>query len=481
LPRQLILTVLLLLLASCGREKPSVCYDCFWEHQPEGLREKVAKFYGETSFADPLVDAERQLIHGRITGETKSLCAAYLAFAYTRDSDPQRDLHAAESAAFLARECKGDVAAKFERAADLARKVNDPLKASMYEALARGSFAPRFGETRIARTLTVPPGATSYVLGASKIEVPPGTRVSMQGERTVRDWLSYQLHDDYSTQSTTRERLVDWHEGARLRELMVTVPIDAHPARGTLAVRRGEQWFAPDDEGVFRFEILPDKIRYPSTRVHGDVALLMDTHGVAAIARDALRRHAQLAIACGDHPSKMQAAYRLASRGVNVWFPCDRFVGDVLGHDAKGVLIGSAPQRTAGDRVVIGDTPVAFRLDETLIVQDAANGGVTQYYDAAARYFRALSQLTPLHLDFVTVDGDGQAARVIEQARAKGANAIALRVANEQDADPVRAWLKASPSHRAILFHSAPYSHGIALFREFPAQTTFGDPRPQFR
>lgn len=477
--RLLLLT--LLLFAACRREAPSVCYDCFWEHQPEGLREKVAQYYEEASFPDPLADAERQLIYGRISGETKSICGAYLGFAYTRDADPERDLYAAESAAFLARECEGDVASKFARAAELARKANDPLKSEVYASLAREAFEPRFGETRIGHALTVPADATTFILGASKIAIANGTRVTMQGERTVRDWLSYQLHDDYSTRPAKREYLVDWHEGARLRELMTVAAIDAHPARGTLAVRRGEQWFAADDQGVFRYEILPDKIRYPSTRVHGDVALLMDTHGVAAIARDALRRHAQLAIACGDHPSKMQAAYRLASSGVDVWFPCDRFVGEILGHDAKGVLVGSAPLRAEGDHAVVGDTPVAFRLDETIVVQDAATGGVTQYYDAAGRYFRALSRLARLRLEFVTVDAEGQAARVIERAQATGAKAVALRVANAADAAPVRAWLAASPERRAVLFHTAPYPQGIALFREFPNQTTFGDPRPQFR
>ena len=55
-----------------------------------------------------------------------------------------------------------------------------------------------------------------------------------------------------------------------------------------------------------------------------------------------------------------------------------------------------------------------------------------------------------------------------------------MRVRTDEDARAVREWLAASPRHRAVLFHTAPYPAGYALFEEFPKQTTFGDPRPRF-
>ena len=60
------------------------------------------------------------------------------------------------------------------------------------------------------------------------------------------------------------------------------------------------------------------------------------------------------------------------------------------------------------------------------------------------------------------------------------ASAIGIRVETPEDAAPVRAWLAASEHHRAVLFHTAPYAEGYALFDEFPHQTTFGDPKPRF-
>ena len=55
-----------------------------------------------------------------------------------------------------------------------------------------------------------------------------------------------------------------------------------------------------------------------------------------------------------------------------------------------------------------------------------------------------------------------------------------MRARTEDDAIAVREWLSGSPGRRAVLFHTAPYPAGYALFQDFPAQTTFGDPRPRF-
>lgn len=480
-----------LLAAACAGRAPveppppapseaTVCHDCFWEHQPEGLREELLGVYRTRTYADPLLDAERRLLVGRVANDRDELCAARRVFAETRDEDPDRALLAAETAAFLAEECGADPVVAFTRASLAARAAADAFKANAYREIAAGRFAPRFGTQEIGRSLDVPEGARALVLGVSSIRVLPGSKVAVQAERTVRDWLSYQLSDDFSASPPPRERIVGWHEGARLADLIDLAGVEPRPVRGTLAVFREGRWLVPDESGVFRFEVLPDKVQYPTTRTWRDLALLVDTHGVAAIERGAARSGASLVLACGDHPSKMEAAYRLASEGVSVWFPCDRFVGEILGHDARGVLLGSAPVRAAEGGAVIGDTPVIFRFDETIVVEDTDARGVSQYHDAAARYFRALGERVPLRLEFVLVSGPGDAARVVERARALRASAVALRIATPEDGEVVRAWLSGSKERRAVLFHSVPYPTGVALFREFPGQTTFGDPRPSF-
>lgn len=465
-----------------GSTESPICYDCFWEYQPEGFRAELAHWYETHPQPDPLADADRRYLLARVEKSNDALCDARRAFEALRGSvtDPERRLLVEETVAFTSQECGGDVAGSFGRASGAAEMAGQPLKARLYRDLALGRFEPTFGDVEIRTTLTAPAGATGFVLGESAIRVTAGERIGVQVERTVRDWLSYQLSWDLSRRPPTRDELISWHEGARLRDVMAAVPAQIVPLPGTIAVRQGERWLAPDENGVFRFEVLPDKIEYPTTRAMGDVALLVDTHGIASLAGSALRTGVPLVVGCCDTPYKAQAAWWLASHGVDVYFPCDRYVGSLLGYEGRGTLIGSAPVRSEKGMAVIGDRPVRFSASETIVVEDAQLPGPLQYYDAPGKYFHRLAEMLPIATVFVQVTGAGQASAIVHRAEELGASAIAVRVWNDEDAAPVRAWLRASPSHRAVLFHSAPYPAGNALFGEFPKQTTFGDPRPRF-
>ena len=473
---------ILIALAAAGcavkAPPPSVCASCFWDHQPAGFREELVRFYRTLELDDPLLAAERDRLLARVAGDAAGICTARDRFAALAGSEvaTERRLFAAESAAFDAAACGVEPSPAFERAASLA----GPAKAAIYRAVARGTFRARFGPASIETRLKAPGGTAAYVLGRSAIRVEAGEVVIAQSDRTVRDWLSYQLRWPFDDDPVRRDALIGWHEGARLTDLLDAVDVRVFPATGVLAAFHDGRWLAPDAEGVFRFEVLEDKVQYPTTRVHDRLALLVDTHGVSSLVEAASRRNAGLVVACGDHPEKMKGALALAKSGRDVWFPCDRFVGDVLGYEAPGVLLGSAPVRREGDHAVIGGRPVRFDVAETVVVEDAAPRGNLRYYDAAARYFRTLAKVLPLKLEVVEVDGPGQASRVVERALALGAKAIAIRVETEQDAAPVRDWLSGSPERRAVLFHTAPYAPGYALFGEFPGRTTFGDPKPTF-
>jgi hypothetical protein len=480
-----LLALALSISASGAGPEPSagVCWDCFWRYHPDSFKRDLIAVYRDKRFADPLADAERRLLLARITGDGKALCAARGAVAAAASAggaaDDERALAIAETLAFTAAECGANPEAAFRGAARAARAAHDRSKAQAYEALARGRFKPRFGDQTIRKRLDLPAEASSFVLGASRIVVDRDTVIGAQVERVARDWLSYQLAWAPSSRALGRAELVPWHEGARIGDILAATSGTVVPLTGTLAARRGDTWYAADERGVFRFEVLDDKIQYPTTLAVGDVALLRDTHGIASLVEPALRSGATLVVGCGDAEGKMKAAYALAARGVDVYFPCDRFVGDVVGHDGRGVLLGSAPVRREGDRAIIGDRPVEFSIGETIVVEDFTGRGEDRYYDAPARYFRALRAFLPsVKLDFVSVEGAGESFRLIRRAAELDATAIAVRVATLEDAAPVRAWLRESPAHRAVLFHSASYPEGNALFAEFPKQTTFGDPRP---
>jgi hypothetical protein len=471
-------------LTGCAARVPAVCRACFWDHQPAELKRELLAVYGDRSYDDPFIDAQRRLLLAVVAESRLGVCDARSAIDALIEAgelgDPARALIAAEIAAFTAEECAADPEPAFLRASSLARGASASWKARVYLDLAEHRFQPQTATTTIAKRLEVPPGATSFVLGASKIVIHPGARAGAQVERTVRDWLSYQLAWEERDAPADRGALLDWHEGARLRDLMQAAAVSVHPLTGALAIRRDGRWLGADGNGVFRYEILEDKIQYPTTLVWRDVALIVDTHGFSALVEPALRKGVSLVVGCGDHPDKMAAAFDLARAGIDAWFPCDRFAGDLLGYDAPGVLLGSAPVRREGARAIIGDRPVRFATSEIFVAQDFEGTGPLRYYDAPARYFRALAASLPLRVEYVAVDGAGQSSRITRRADDLGADVIAVRVQTDEDAAPVRAWLATSDRHRAVLLHTAPYPAGYALFEEFPRQTTFADPRPAF-
>jgi hypothetical protein len=388
-------------------------------------------------------------------------------------------LLAIETVAFTAAECGAEPAGAFRAAAAAARAQAHPQKAAVYDALAADTLRPLVQRALPAARLVAPPGTRSFTLGASAIRVDAAAHIVAQLERVGRDWLSYQLSHDFA-RAPSPDAMLTWHEGARLRDVIQASGARLTTATGVLAVHVGEAWLAADSAGVFRFEVLPDKVQYPGTRSWRGVALLVDTHGISALVDAAQRADADLVVGCGDYTGKMAAAEYLAAQGIDVYFPTDRFVGEVLGYQGSGTLIGSAPVRREGDVAVIGGRPVEFSVSETIVVQETSQPGELQYYDAPARYFRNFAAALPLQLEFVSVDSAGQARLVLERARQLNAHAVGIRVWTDADEAALAAWLAADGHNRAVLFHSAAYPAGMRIFEAFPRQATFGDPRPRF-
>jgi hypothetical protein len=372
--------------------------------------------------------------------------------------------------------------------------TNDPRArecASLGELYTRrllaGIFPPHAGtpaDVEPVRCERVDPPRGSFtkiVLGRSAIHVARGARVKTQADRVVRDWLLGHTVERPPWTFTLADR-VTWHEGEKLAQLVELAGVHVIPVWGTRATRVGEKWYAPDSTGAPRFEISPDKIEnYPSTIFVDDrTAIVNDTHGISAIAWDAL--DADLVVGCGDHPGKMDAAYWLAERNVDVYVPTDRFLGLLMGARTKGTIVGSAPIRREGDGAVIGDRPVAIGVDEAIVVSTAKSDYPIRYYDTPLRYFTALAEFCGRKLDVTAVEVTeyGHAEPVVAEARRRGAKVIGIRVKSAAEHDAVAAWLAEDASRRAVLFHTALYPDGCRLFDEFPAQTTFGDIRPAF-
>ena len=242
-------SVAVALSVACAARKAAVCHPCFWEYQDAALKAELVEVYGERRIDDPFLDAQRRLLVAIVAEDRSEACAARGAVVALQRQpslqDPARALLAAEIAAFTAESCGDKPSPAFLAAAARARGASASWKARVYTEVAEGRFRPRFGTTTIARKLDVPPGTASFVLGASKIVVPAGARVGAQVERTVRDWLSYQLSWDEQDAPVAKDALLTWHEGARLRDLLDAAPAKIFPLTGSLAVRRAGSQFVP--------------------------------------------------------------------------------------------------------------------------------------------------------------------------------------------------------------------------------------------
>jgi hypothetical protein len=333
----------------------------------------------------------------------------------------------------------------------------------------------------IRKTVVQQKDFQKVIIGKSMIRVTRGTKIKTQVDRLSRDWL-YAHHVTLSPNTIYDKNFEKKHEGAVIKELMDKTGAKVYPVWGTRVERFNENWFAPDAEGIFRFEISKEKvINCPTIFIVDErSAILNDTHGISAIAWDSI--DAELVVGCGDNPGKMDAAYYLAERGVNVYMPTDRFIAMLMGTNSKGMIIGSAPIKEAAGGVIIGDQPIVVDINEKIVVSNDSSGEYPLYfYDAPYRYFCELEKYLDKKMNIfpVNVLEYEKAMVVVDTARQLGAKLIGIRVKSKEEHDAMYAWLKENKNNRVILFHTAIYPDGRKLFYEFPAQTSFGDIHPE--
>jgi len=335
-----------------------------------------------------------------------------------------------------------------------------------------------------------PDSTTKIIIGKSKIEVKKGDVLVSQADRVSRDWLSCQIASEpwnnsrilrifserLTWPSEEQHREVGWHEGGRIYELRKT-GLRHVVATGTVIAKKGDKWYAPNDKGVFMFDVPYDKIAYPTTRFLTDnIVVVIDTHGINMLVRQAIRNNATIVVGCCDNVGKIKAAKYLAERGINSVCFTDKYLPLILGHNLS--ILGSPPVKWVGGRIILGDQPIEINLSEKIVVQDVnPTKFAISYYKTPAFYFKQLSKMMqmPLNIEFVEITDFNQMDKVVKEAE----NVIAVRVYNKDDYETVRRWLKENKKHKAVLFHSSSYPYGYMIFREFPDQTSFDDIYPQ--
>ena len=461
-------------------QPPPVCYSCFWEGYNPKFRVALIDFYRQFKNPDPMVSADVRYILWRATSIPNCEVQELYRAVADGDQDVYRQLMARAILGFGGPECGQDGSHDLKKAAELAQQAGLTAQSKMLRRLSGQELEPHFGDVEVATSLSVPPNPKTMILGRSTIEIPQGLRVGTQVARVARDWISYQMKWDLTGDPLPATSILDYHEGRLAKSLISMAAAEVYPLGGTLVAKKGEKWFASDETGVFRFEISVDKLQYPTTHAAGSFGWIVDTHGISALVNQVLQRHLPLVLGSGDSESEAKAAFYLAQRGVNVVFPGDRYQDLLLGYQAKGILLGTAPVKQSGSKVLLGGQPVYFSLREPIVVEDTKPPFPIGYYDAPARYFRRLSEFAPLNLHYVSVEAPDEIWKVLERAMQLKATAVAVRVAAEGEYETLRGWLVESRQHRAILFHSGLYPYAQPLFEEFPRQVTFGDLRPRF-
>ncbi len=432
------------------------------------------------------------LILGRLSGNDKLICDSLNYYEKSISNNSEENAIIYETIASIG--CGKDRKEFLLKASNEWEKLNNSFRAEIDKKLAYNQeieFKVNFSEIP-EFNLTIPENMSKIIIGNSYIELNKSNILVSQVDRVNRDWLSYQIYvnplNNSNLLTVFSERLfynksellpeIGWHEGGRIKEIR-KIGLKHKIASGTLVKKFGNKWYAPNENGVFMFEVPIDKVLYPTTRfLRKDLAVIIDTHGINMLVEQAIRYKTDVVVGCCDHPGKVKAAFYLSKKGIKTICFTDKYLPLLLG--SKALVLGSPPIKVLNDSVILGKRPLEFSLNETFVVMNASDKPGLTYYKTPEIYFKQLKRFIDINVSYVTINGFNQMNKVVEKVREVNGNVLAVRVFNSNDYYNVRSWLKEDKKHKAILFHSVSYPYGYKLMKEFPEQTTFDDINPEF-
>lgn len=428
------------------------------------------------------------LVLGRLTKNDQLLCRASTYFKNVSKDNPEQLALAYETIASL--NCNKEKKEFYLKASDLWKERGNYFRAELDKRLANETQLKFYYSIKDLPPITKQiEDWEKIIIGNSYIKLDSSDLIVSQTDRVSRDWLSYQFQSPFSNNllTTFSERLylnssellpaIGWHEGARIKELK-QAGLAHKIASGTIVKKIGNNWYAPDEKGIFKFQVPLDKIMYPTTRfLKEDLAVIIDTHGINMIVEQAIRHRATIVIGCCDHPGKIKAAKYLSDNGIKVICFTDKYLPQLLFSNAA--VLGSPPITKNGTNFILGKRPIEINRHEKIIVMNSTNNPYAiWYYQTPTNYFSTLSNIIDLNLDYVLITDFNQMDKVITKAEQESADIIAVRTFNSNDYFAVKEWLEKDSSHKAILFHSTSYPYGYKLLKEFPSQTSFDDINP---
>jgi len=431
------------------------------------------------------------LILGRLSNNKSVICSSLGHYFNYTPSSLEEEALVSETVASVG--CGANRKAFLLKASSIWSNLSNDFRSELDRSLAFGnSFNFKFEDYPLRQSIVEKNNISQLIIGSSFFRLTSFDILVSQADRVSRDWLSYQLFSSpFSDKLLTvfSERLflddsellpeIGWHEGARIKELK-GVGLSHLIASGTVVRKLGDKWFAPNEDGVFMFDVPFDKVFYPTTRfLSEDLAVVVDTHGVNMLVEQAVRYNATVVVGCCDNIGKIKAVQYLSDKGIRSVCFTDKYLPLVLGSNISA--LGSPPIRLFGDSAVLGNQPIVIGSDEQIIVEDIEDAFlVPSYYDTPARYFRILQNITSLNVAYFKISGMDQMSNIVGYARNNNVHIIAARVYNSDDYSNLKNWLSTDINNRAVLFHSAAYPFGYKLLKEFPLQVSFDDVNPVF-
>ena len=433
-----------------------------------------------TNISDPFAQGDALLIQARIAGKDPSESIPYYAQAIQNTSDPKEKAILWESIASIS----GNPA-YYWPSEIIWRFQNNSFHGDIDKHLLNRENIPyTYQEITLKQPyFATPRNATKITIGESSFTLTSKDILVSQVDRVTRDWLSSQLQDPQSKHLLTvfsegyDVENIGWHEGGRIAQYKQIMNITHLPVTGTIVRKINGTWYAPNENGIFMFDVPLDKIEYPTTRyVREDLALIIDTHGVNMLVEQAIQENATIVMGCCDHIGKIKAALYLNERGIKVICNTDKYLPLALGQ--TNLTLGSAPFTQQENKILFGNQTVTFKINEKIIVLNATESYSFSYYATPTIYFTHVQKqsLLPLNLTYVTITDFNQMQKLVDAAHEQTAHVIAARVYNEDDYNVLTSWLEETPNNRLILYHSEAYPYGYLVLRNYPLQVSFDDP-----
>lgn len=312
---------------------------------------------------------------------------------------------------------------------------------------------------------------SKLTIGNTAVELGKEDTIMSQAHRIVRDFTIPRLPSPYSGE------LLETPEAKAIGSLKA-IGINHIVASGTLAKETDGRWYASNEEDIFMFEVPVSVIDQPTTRfLRKDIAVIVDTNGMATIARNVIEHNATAAFAGCDSNGDVKAAKYLSGKGIKVICSSGNMLPLLIGGKAQ---IVSAPFKIEGDNAVFGKMPMEISRYEPVIAMDYSGKDANlMHYSSPARYFGELEKKgAKMNYFLVEVFDAGQMDKLIKKANEKASKVVAASIYNEEDYNELKAWLEEKADRKVILFDTEANEYGYKLAREFRSQASFGDINP---